>query len=865
MVTLPVPSLCLTLLPEGVYTTAQVLREIFDHTKDLSDLDMAIRMQTQAIDIPLCPNLIEYVQFLSQLYALRYLHSEESRDLEKAVLSARRALDLAEDDYPERAQLASHLVKLYLDMHQKTNNEGYLEKATALNKQVLELSASDLQVLNNHVEALLDLYLSTRDTSYLALALSTTLDTVDPFSTPTASSVPSISPSLIAARHLTTAPSSLFEKYQRTGDLASLNQAIDLLSRTEEQIATACPSQTELRSLLLSDLGNYIQTRFHRAGQVEDLERSLIVFGEAVHNLDENHLFFPSLLNNYSNSFHLRFQRTGSLEDLNRAMLHMRKAIARTPEVFEHELPARLNNLGIYLQTAYERTGDEALAQEGIASQEKAVSMTEETNPALPLRLMGLSNALHAVAQRTEDLDTVKRAIENGERAIALFENMDGHPTIQSSLYNTAQCYRSLSNIDPEARLTALERAVSLFRSSISYTPRTSALYPMRMIALGGTLKTLYKRSPEGQLDTLREAMQCYQQAATAPAGAPASLLGAARKWIKIAERLEDAESTISAYDTTIRLISVVAGLEQTIEARHSSLATVSGLALQAAARGLELDRPDKALEWLEQGRCLVWRQLNNLRTPVDTLRLYDENLANRVVEVSQALEKAGVQSQANVDSHDAYRLASLARQWSELLTEVRAIPGFQTFLKPPSCDDLLEHLPEDGPVVVLNVHEWRCDAIALIRGCEPLHIPLPGMTLAKAEELRQRLQGQILALTSRGAVERMWKEVVGQEMTSEEPRSISPEPMEEDAEGKANGPAETETNTKADQEPVSPEVLASRAMKRLRKKRKSTHPADDVIHTILEELWIHLVEPILSGLGFSVSGLQLTSQSVSS
>lgn len=80
-------------------------------------------------------------------------------------------------------------------------------------------------------------------------------------------------------------------------------------------------------------------------------------------------------------------------------------------------------------------------------------------------------------------------------------------------------------------------------------------------------------------------------------------------------------------------------------------------------------------------------------------------------------------------------RLAA-ARRWDELVGEIRSKPDFEEFLKPPSAEQLLE-AASDGPVVVVNVSQWRCDAI-IIRpdGVEP--VPLP-FTFAEAEDRLQR------------------------------------------------------------------------------------------------------------------------------
>ncbi|RSO09115.1 hypothetical protein DMH26_01925 [Streptomyces sp. WAC 05379] len=60
-------------------------------------------------------------------------------------------------------------------------------------------------------------------------------------------------------------------------------------------------------------------------------------------------------------------------------------------------------------------------------------------------------------------------------------------------------------------------------------------------------------------------------------------------------------------------------------------------------------------------------------------------------------------------------RRMALAREWDNLVEQVRALPGFEDFLNPPSSESLLP-AAEKGPVVVVNVSRWRCDAIIVQR-----------------------------------------------------------------------------------------------------------------------------------------------------
>ncbi len=71
------------------------------------------------------------------------------------------------------------------------------------------------------------------------------------------------------------------------------------------------------------------------------------------------------------------------------------------------------------------------------------------------------------------------------------------------------------------------------------------------------------------------------------------------------------------------------------------------------------------------------------------------------------------------------HRMA-LAREWDDLVEQVRQIEGFQDFLRPPPLDSLLG-AAAGGPVVIVNVSRWRCDALIVTEG--GVHVvPLPGL-----------------------------------------------------------------------------------------------------------------------------------------
>ena len=213
----------------------------------------------------------------------------------------------------------------------------------------------------------------------------------------------------------------------------------------------------------------------------------------------------------------------------------------------------------------------------------------------------------------------------------------------------------------------------------------------------------------------------------------------------------------MEGYRTAIHLVSLISGLEQTIQKRYTYLINIPALLPSAAAIAFSYGEHELALEWLEQGRCLVWRQLNDLRTHLDDLHVHNPALANDLLRVSKALENAGSRTEAAqfiaetsmmekiLIQNEANARIKLAKEWDQLLTKVHAIPHFEDFLRPVSCSTLLKHLPNSGPVVVINIHKHRSDALALLSGAEkPLYIPLHEFSYKKADKLCHDLKNHL-------------------------------------------------------------------------------------------------------------------------
>jgi len=174
---------------------------------------------------------------------------------------------------------------------------------------------------------------------------------------------------------------------------------------------------------------------------------------------------------------------------------------------------------------------------------------------------------------------------------------------------------------------------------------------------------------------------------------------------------------------------------------------------MSASTAAIDAGENETALEWLEQGRCLVWNQIQQLCTPViSMLIIHPSPIASGMSQEASGSRQTEpvlfakkTMRQMITAQAENKRHAELAKEWNQLLNEIRALPDFSDFLRPPAASTLLEGLPCDGPVVIFNIHKVRCDALALISGAdEPLHIPLPTFSHKQAVELRDRLRGYL-------------------------------------------------------------------------------------------------------------------------
>ncbi|KDR79601.1 hypothetical protein GALMADRAFT_63499 [Galerina marginata CBS 339.88] len=496
----------------------------------------------------------------------------------------------------------------------------------------------------------------------------------------------------------------------------------------------------------LSNLGISLRLRFDRSRVLADLSQAINFGQKAIQLAPQGHEDMPIWLGNLGFSLFRRWERVGDLIDLSEAITYQKKAIHLAHDGHA-DMPTWLNNLGLALQDRFEEVGDDADLAEALTYHQKAIRLTPDDHPNKPIYLSTLGNLLARRSEHGDDLTTdLSDAITYHRKAIHL--TPEGHASMPILLGNLAFSHEL--RFERVGDLTDLSEAITHQVNVLHLSTEGYPDMPAKLYHLACSLQCRFEHS--GDPADNQSATSHFWKAATYSTGSAYRRLLAAEAWI---EYSRDAlpEQLLQAYEMVITFISKIAGLEQTIQKRHSNLLEISITTSHAASAAFQLDRHDLALEWLEQGRCLVWSQLNNLRAPIDVVRGRNPALADNILRVSRALETAAYREELSATTPERSTLQKisredevmihlkLAQQWDELLSTIRAIPEFEDFLRPLSYDGLLKNLPNPGTVVVINVDHDHCDALALTSsGRGARHIPLPNFSYSKAEDLRNQL-----------------------------------------------------------------------------------------------------------------------------
>lgn len=550
------------------------------------------------------------------------------------------------------------------------------------------------------------------------------------------------------ARHaLGTALWSLFE---RTGDLAALDESAGLL----ESAAEAAGVAGELRLKSRSNLAGVLNLRARHTGSRADLERAIALARDVADRTPGNDPARPGRLGSVAGALRLLAYWTGDSGLARDAVAVQRTAIEAYEASADGVPPSAFSDLGLYLATVEQLTGDHRLLDEAVRQCRRAVELTNPGHllyPRMQANLGAVLSLRHESAATGDDGDLGAAA----EVAMAAFAaTPEGHPNRaeRGLLLGNLLWSRYLADRDP----AVLDEIIQIATIAAEAAPPGHHQWAAASELLA---RARAVRGHSGGGADLTAAAALFGEIA-GNASVPASTRVAA-SWQRAAplQALGDQAGALRAAVAAVGMLPQVAPRNLMRADQERPLAAFHGLASGAAALAIDAGDPELALALLEQGRGILLRQAVENRTDLTALKEREPALAAEFERLRDLLDPASAANlpgdlPAPSPAHAglaAERRDALTAEWDGLIGRIRSVPGFTGFLRPPTAAELAARCT-GGHVAIINVSSlFRSDA--LILGPDGVRVvPLPGLRFEDAAARAQAFQPDVSAAWASGA-----------------------------------------------------------------------------------------------------------------
>lgn len=391
---------------------------------------------------------------------------------------------------------------------------------------------------------------------------------------------------------------SLIGTHSAVTPVDDLDHAIGLLGEL-----LAKQTGVQFRSMVLSDLSGAHISRFAKTGDRADLDRSITAMREAVRFRPTE----PFMLTNLSHKLTERFDVMGSRTDLDEAVA----LCERAQELIDDHTPDWVrfgihNGLAGVYRKRFAFTEDPADLDRALTAMRAALDTLPGDHPDRAMAQHNLAGfLLYRTAQgQSSDPDEIV-----GLLSAALDATPAGHSASHNRKVSLAQALLHRSET-PSARPDDQTEALRIMRDELAeYGPDEPRRFEVAYV-LASAL-TLHG-------DSATEAMDLFQHIVRAPRASAETRLNAGVGWATLAEDGGSPTDAIGAWEEVIRLLSFAAwqGLPRSDQERF--LVRYQRHVARAATFAIRSGEVRRALDLLEHGRSILWRQEGSAELELD-------------------------------------------------------------------------------------------------------------------------------------------------------------------------------------------------------------------------------------------------------
>ncbi|EMT71789.1 hypothetical protein FOC4_g10001374, partial [Fusarium odoratissimum] len=366
------------------YWLALQLGDYFYHTRNLDDVDEAIRLIKSSLEkFPdESATKAAHMANLGILLKEKYSVLRVDGDFESGCKSLETAIALSSEDQNTFATWLE-IADLYDAKH---GNLGRLEDLE--DDRERDKLARQIQL----ARTLYELFEETRNLSELQESITLTRETV--------AVTPEDDPEwLDRIRELNV---TIYILYHETGDSKDLEEAINVVKRYLEKASKDHPHWSEQ----LSNYSNYLDSLHSRTGDLAHLEEAVEFGRMSLKDIPKNSPNLQIVLGNLSIVLSRRSMIRGSMVDLEESVSYARTALEVTPSDFPSRNQENVRDLN-----------------QGIALLREALTSISSTNPEIESILSRLASALDTRHDKFGSSDDLEEGIEIARKAIASMGN----------------------------------------------------------------------------------------------------------------------------------------------------------------------------------------------------------------------------------------------------------------------------------------------------------------------------------------------------------------------------------------------------------------------------------------------------------
>ncbi|KAF9036939.1 hypothetical protein BDZ89DRAFT_450957 [Hymenopellis radicata] len=576
----------------------------------------------------------------------------------------------------------------------------------------------------------------------------------------------------------------LFQRYHQSHDKILLEQSIILLEAVEQLRLGAYAGDFVLDQFCLyRQLYLAYHSRFKLLDNVADLDMALAAMSKAIELQAPwwgSPQQLPEALKTFADGLIDRFMKHGTMHDLDRAMECVEEALLLVPP------GSPLSILCLHLRVSmlalrFEFSKDFDALEQAITCIEELLDTVPSDHPTIPENKFHLAHLLTMRSSHETYNEYQNPAADALKFKTVVREQL--RPQTEVDLQRAIDTFKDLldsfPDYDPDPVLLGLGIAL-LTRFGIFGTNKAeldesiavlSCVRPsttMARLTLGEALYNRYIHFGR-EIQDLHSALSTLSDVAQSPSCLDRHRFSAASLWAEYAEELTGEDSTairMTAFKTAMSILPDMVWMGKAMEARHNLIRapyyksavrftevartdsigsmwhTIGNLPSVAAAFAIQAGQYHTAIEWLEQGRSIVWDQLLQFRVSLDDLKEADPDLAGKLeaiareLVVSSTLEHSWVAEEEK--EHKVFvgqNHRELIREWEVGVAAARKVPGFEKFLRPKDFAYLSR---ASETVVIISLDLNGSNALILSPGDEGVvHVPLPAISFQEVEFMR--------------------------------------------------------------------------------------------------------------------------------